>query len=129
MLPIRAKLLSCVSDMTQQGKQALFENYFATGFTSDTFEITVYLNKDTFKVFTLDVAYSGNSHQAKESLAYVLSADNADFGKELLFQGKLVITQNMTVLSAITCALHVSGDYIKFAFNPISEESEKNHNA
>lgn len=129
MISIKANLRSCVNDMTQQGKQALFENYFTRGFTHDVFGIKVSLGEDTFKMFSLRVSYIKGHNDQPESLHFGLYLDNSPMSGEKVYSGEFTITQTMTVLSAILCALHVCGDYIKFGFTPISEESEKNHNA
>lgn len=129
MVKVRASLNSCVSDMVVQGVSGLYRNYFQKPFIQDTFEVRVDLGHNTYKVFELEIAYNSNPGQTNLTLAYVLWANNADFGRELLFQGKLALTQSMEVLDAIRCALHITGDYIKFAFKPISIDEEENHNA
>lgn len=129
MLTIKANIKTCVNDMTQQGKQALYEKYFSAGFEGDTFELKVYLDKETFKVFHLYIDKVYSSVKSKDCINAILTADNGCFGKEKLLDLDFTITQHMTVLAGILCALHVCGDYIKFAFQPISLESEENHNA
>lgn len=122
MLPITAKLNTAVSDMTTQGKARLFENYFTKGFTAETFSIKLWLDDNTFKMFTLEVVLIEKAFSSPQGIGYVLFADNGSYGSEILMQGKLAITQNMTVLAGLLCALHINGDYLKFAFNPTSEK-------
>ena len=129
MITIKANLRSCVNDMTQQGRQGLFEKYFQTTFTKEQFTIRVKLDGDTFKVFQLHIQYFAGNNEKAPQLTYNLFTDNGPSDLEPVFKGVLTVTQNMTVLSGILCALHVCGDYIKFAFYPISLESEENHNA
>lgn len=119
MLPINAKINSAVSDMTTQGKARLFENYFTKGFVEETFEIKLWLEDDTFKIFILELALVQQGSNGPQAIGYVLRSDNDFLGSEILMQGRLVITQNMTVMAGLLCALHINGDYLKFAFSAI----------
>lgn len=116
MLTIKANLNSCVNDMTQQGKQALFEKYFQTTFTQEEFSINVRLSGDTYKLFKLCLRYQSADNDLPERILARLWLDNDDSQLSPIFKTDLTLTQTMTVLSGILCALHVCGDYIKFAF-------------
>lgn len=129
MLTIKANIKTCVNDMTQQGKQALYEKYFSAGFTSETFEITVRLDPETIRVFRLKIAHTTINTTTTELIEYQLTSGSDGTGWDNFFTGRAYLTQHMTVLAGILCALHVCGDYIKFAFQPISVESEENNNA
>lgn len=128
MISIKANLRSCVNDMTQQGRQKLFEKYFQELFKEEDFLLTVKLSEDTYKRFTLRLTHVQMHTIDATAINYELYLEEGLILEDRIFSGKLVITQSMTTLAGILCALHITGDYIKFAFSPISLGSEENHN-
>jgi hypothetical protein len=122
MKPLSVNLSNCVGQLTQIFQDEIFAQYFDKPFTANYFPIKVTSKGGTFREFNLFLQPVRNEAQECNTLRFKLALREDDFIGPILLEGSLAVAPYLSLAKAILCAVHISGDCIKFAFNGIVAE-------
>jgi len=121
MKPFKVNLSSAVFDLTRQSEAYLAPRYMGREFENDVIHFNLYLDKETYREFKLVLSlHSGFADGPNEILATCFTFD-LEGNPVKIFTSTFVVSQVMTVLSAIKTAAHITGDYLKSAYALESE--------
>lgn len=121
MKPLSVKLSNCVGQLTQIFQDDIFAQYFDKPFEGGSFPIRVTSKSGTYRDFYLALHPYRNEARLCERLTFGLYLGQSIDAGSSIFNGCMVVEPNMSLARAILCAVHISGDYIKFAFSGLVE--------
>src|SRR3569623_359598 len=124
MKTINVALSSCVGQLTQVFQTDVFPKYFSKPFEGDDYSIKVTTKAGVTRIFTLSIHPHRDEAKLCYRLHYNLYLGEYEGHGDVLYRRCGKVEPIMSLAQAMLCVVHISGDFIKFSFEGITENSE-----